>query len=522
MNAYFQLVPILFPILCGAALGLWKPKKRIVRESYVLCVTLLNSACILLMLLYRPEGEAMIVKLAGSLAVTFRMDGASCVFAGLIGVLWPIASLYGFEYMEHEGRENTFFAFYTMTYGVTVGIALSANLMTMYMFYEMLTLVTIPLMMHALDYTAVVATRKYVRYSIGGAAFAFIGFIAIAVYGETIDFRLGGVLTQAGNRTTLLIVYVMAVLGFGVKAAIFPFHGWLPSASVAPTPVTALLHAVAVVKAGAFAIIRITYYSFGTDFLRGSWAQYTVMAFAMVTMVYGAANAVKEQQCKRRLAFSTISNLSYIIFAASLMTEAGMAAAWTHMICHGIMKITLFYCVGALLVKTGKRYIWEMDGGGKTMPFIFAIYTIAGISLVGIPPFMGFVSKWSIGTAAVDAATPASYIGLGALILSALLCAAYVMEVVIRAWLPQRRETAKTAETAKPAGSADGENASDSAGAADKEIVGEDGLPVFVTNGQPGWRMRVPLVILTILIILGGIFSTPLTDFFLSVARGDL
>ncbi len=500
MSAYWLLVPLLLPIVGGAVLGIVKPHSRKVMEITVMSVTLLTSLCVAVLLWVRPSEEAFILQLAERLTVKFFLDGSSCVFAGLIALLWPIASMYAIEYMSSEEHQNTFFAYYTITYGVTLGIAFSANLMTMYMFYEMLTLVTIPLMMHGLKYKAVVATRKYVRYSIGGAAFAFIGFIAIAIYGETLDFRLGGVLTGAsGNRTMLEIVYVMAVMGFGVKAAIFPFHGWLPTASVAPTPVTALLHAVAIVKAGAFAIIRITYYSFGVDFLHGTWAQYTVMGFAIFTMVYGATKAVKEQHCKRRLAYSTISNLSYILLAATLMTPAGMSAAFAHMLAHGVMKITLFYCIGAVNVKAHKYYVWEMDGMGKRMKLIFGVYSVAGLSLIGIPPMIGFVSKWDIGNAAVAEASPFAYAGLVALILAALLAAAYILEIVVRAWMP--REAEKTTDTVST-----GETSA-------QETSVQEFLPV-------GWRMRLPLVLMAIAIVVGGIFSVPILRFLADVAMG--
>ncbi|MBR6020720.1 MAG: proton-conducting membrane transporter [Lachnospiraceae bacterium] len=516
MSAYWLLVPLFLPILGGAVIGIIKPHSRRAMEISVMTVTLLTSACVAFLLYERPAEEAMILRLAETLSVKFFLDGSSCVFAGLVALLWPIASLYAFEYMEKDDHRNTFFSFYTMTYGITLGIAFAANLMTMYMFYEMLTLVTIPLMMHGLKYKAVVATRKYVRYSIGGAAFAFIGFIAIAMYGDSLDFRLGGVLTDvSGKSTTLQVVYVMAVLGFGVKAAVFPFHGWLPSASVAPTPVTALLHAVAVVKAGAFAIIRITYYSFGTSFLRGSWAQYTVMGFAMFTMVYGAVKAVKEQHCKRRLAYSTVSNLSYILFAATLMTEAGMTAAFAHMLAHGLMKITLFYCIGAVNVKAHRYYVWEMDGMGRRMPVIFSVYTVAGLSLIGIPPMVGFVSKWYIGNAAVAQGTTWAYIGLTALILSALLSAAYILEVVVRAWLP--REAAHAVSATAQAMSEQAQEESAQAESISENESSEAAGPEIRAVGN---RMRLPLILLAIMVVMCGVFSAPIIQFLADVAGG--
>ena len=447
MSKYMILLPIVFPLVAGAILPLFRFKKRVSRNIYTELVTIANSIFVWMMLLHGPSGSYRALNLAGDLEITFHVDGLAAVFAGLVAVLWPLATLYAFEYMEHLGKENTFFAFYTMTYGVTVGIAFAGNLMTLYMFYEMLTLVTLPLVMAGMSREAIVAGRKYILYSMGGAAFAFIGFIFIYTYGSSMNFVPGGVLATAGiagKENLLRAVYVLAVLGFGVKAAVFPFHGWLPTASIAPTPVTALLHAVAVVKAGAFAIIRITYYSFGTDFLRGTFAQYIVMGFAMATIVYGSARAVKEPHFKRRLAYSTVSNLSYIIFGAALMTPLGLTAALSHMIYHALIKITLFFCAGAVLCKTHREYVRELDGLGYKMPITFATFTIGAFSLIGIPPFPGFISKWNLCTAAVSEGSVMAYIGIGALLVSAFLTAIYMLTTLFRAYFPNKDFDYKT------------------------------------------------------------------------------
>ena len=487
MSAYFLLIPVLVPIICGVWLGLNPIHQDRRREVFVFIVTLLTSL-VIGAILWNPPTDSLSLPLAGVLEIKFRLDGCGMVFAALIAFLWPLAVLYAFEYMEHN--KNSFFTFYTMTYGVTAGIAFAGNLMTMYMFYELLTIVTIPLVMHELDHKSVVAARKYMKYSFGGAAFGFLGFIGILSLGDTLDFVFGGVLGKeaiAEHGQFLLLIYTLAVFGFGVKAALFPVHGWLPSASVAPTTVTALLHAVAVVKAGAFAIIRITYYSFGTSFLRGTWAQDVVLIAAAITIVYGSSKAVKEQHCKRRLAYSTVSNLSYIIFAAALMTKDGLTAAFLHLIFHGLMKITLFYVIGAIMVKTGRKYLWEMDGIARRMPLIMTVYTIAGFALIGLPPFCGFISKWYIATAAVRNGRVSAYIGLGALIISAFLTAAYIFELIIRAWMPDREST-----------------------------TGIGSAPVE----RPGAKMCVPLVILAILIVAFGFCSTTLATFFTRIASG--
>lgn len=489
MKEYMLVVPILFPMIMGALLPAFRFKTRKSRNYYTEIVTILTSVIVFTILCNRPDGTIMAINLAGNLAVTFHVDGMSCVFAGLISALWPFATLYAFEYMEKEGHEDTFFAFYTMTFGVTVGLSFAGNLMTLYMFYEMLTLITLPLVMAGMSKEAILAGRKYIFYSIGGAAFAFIGFIFIFTYGDTMNFVYGGVLNAAGihgKEDLLQIVYVLAVLGFGVKAAIFPFHGWLPTAAIAPTPVTALLHAVAVVKAGAFAIIRITYYSYGTDFLRGTWAQYVVMGFAIATILYGSARAVKEPHFKRRLAYSTVSNLSYVVFGALLMTPAGLVGSLSHLIFHAVMKITLFFCAGAVLHMTGIEYVRELNGLGKKMPVTFATFTIAALSLVGVPPLAGFISKWNLGTAAVAEGSVMAYIGIGAILVSALLTAVYMLNTVIRAYFPEN-------------------------GFDDSQLVGAK---------DPSFRMKLPIIVFTIFIIGFGVYSTPLISFFKKIAMG--
>lgn len=413
----------------------------------------------------------------------------SMVFAGLVSALWPFATLYAFEYMTKEEHEKIFFLFYTMTYGITLGIALSANLLTMYFFYELLTLVTVPLVMHTLTREAILASRKYLYYSLGGAAFAFIGLIMIIIYGTTTDFILGGVLdlTKIGGRTNvLLFVYVMAFLGFGVKAAVFPFNSWLPQAGVAPTPVTALLHAVAVVKSGAFAIIRLTYYSFGVDFLKGTWAQTTVMLVVMFTIVYGCSRAVKETHLKRRLAYSTISNLSYILFGVTIMTPLGLVGALTHLIFHAVIKICSFFCAGAIIHQTEKQYVHELDGMGYRMPCVFGIFTVSALALMGVPGLAGFISKWNLASAAVESGNPVAYFGIACLLISALLTAIYMLTIVVRAFFP-------------------GKDFDDSS---IKEFK------------DPNWKMLLPLFVFVFFIIAFGLYSQPLTDFFRDVAAG--
>ena len=439
MNSVIMPIVILLPIFCGALVPVLPFKNRRQMEFYIETAVILNSVLVVYMLFHRPDEVFTMFRLTGNLSISFRLDDLGTVFAAIVSLLWPLASLYAFEYMQHEGHEKVFFMFYTMTYGITLGIALSDDILTMYCFYEMLTLVTLPLIMHTLSRNAILASRTYLYYSLGGAAFAFIGMIFILIYGDNSQFIPGGVLNlvKIGNKgNTLLLVYVLCFMGFSVKTAMWPFGAWLPKAGVAPTPVTALLHAVAVVKAGAFAVIRVTYYSFGTEFLRGTWAQNVLMVFVIFTIVYGCSRALKETHFKRRLAYSTMSNLSYILFGVVLMSPAGLVGALSHMIFHAVMKISSFFCAGAVICKTGKNYIHELDGLGRKMPVVFTVFTISGLALMGVPGLPGFISKWNLAKAAVLDGGTLAVVGMGALLVSALLTAIYMMTISVRAFFP--------------------------------------------------------------------------------------
>ena len=486
MSQYWILAAIGLPMLGSLLIPAVPFRKRQGMCLYIEALVLLTSAIVALLLAGGKTQVFEVVHFVGDLSISFKIDGMTMVFAGLIAVLWPLATLYAFEYMEHEGHEKFFFLFYTMTYGVTLGIAFASDMVTMYFFYELLTLVTVPLVMHALNRESILAVRKYLYYSIGGAAFALMGMIFLIVYGDTCEFALGGVmrpevLRQHGDL--LLWIYFFSFMGFGVKAAVFPLSSWLPRAGVAPTPVTALLHAVAVVNAGAFAILRLTYYSFGTEFLRGTWVQTAVMGITMFTIVYGCSRAVKETHIKRRLAWSTVSNLSYILFGATIMTPLGLVGALSHFVFHGFIKMCSFLCAGAFMHQTGKSHVYEMDGMGRSMKVVFGCFTVSALGLMGVPGFAGFISKWNLTAAAVESGNVLAYGGIACLLLSALLTAIYMLGVVVRAYFPKAGTPAK--ETA-----------------------------------DPGWRMCLPLLACAAGVVVFGFFAEPLINFFRDVSLG--
>ena len=440
MKPEMMLVAVLLPVLGGAVVPLIPFKKRIYMTVYVECIVVTTSLIVAGLLVNRPVDAFPIVRFVSNLSLSLKIDGLSMVFAGLVAALWPLATLYSFEYMKHEKRERFFFMFYTITYGITLGIAFSEDMLTMYFFYELLTLVTVPLVLHTLTREAILASRKYLYYSLGGAAFAFLGLIFLLTYGTTINFTFGGVLdasvTGGDKRSMLLLIYCIAFCGFGVKAAVCPFNSWLPQAGV----------------------------------------------------VYGCSRALKETHLKRRLAYSTISNLSYILFGVCIMTPLGLVGALSHMVFHAVMKICSFFCVGAVMYKTGKQYVHEIDGFGRRMPVVFGIFTIASLGLMGVPGLAGFISKWNLATAAVMSDNVMAYVGIGALLISALLTAIYMLSIVIRAFFPDKEKQLNIPEEAR----------------------------------DPGWMMLVPLCIFAIAILIFGLHSAPIVNFFQEIAGGNL
>lgn len=448
MSSIWILIAIGLPILGGAFMLLHPLRVKKSREIYVMAVSLLTSLLVGGLILTRCAGTLELFSIFDGLTMAFRVDSLSLVFLGIVAVLWPIAVLYSFEYMSHEHGESRFFAFFTMTYGVVLAIATAANTFTLYFSYELLTLCTLPLVMHEMDGKGRFAGKRYILYSMTGAALAFIALVFIAHYGA-LDFVLGGSLNAsavAGHQNLLRFAFLLGFFGFGVKAAVWPAHGWLPTASVAPTPVSALLHAVAVVNAGVFAILRITYYNFGTELLKGSFAQWIMMAFCTITIVFGSAMSWRLQHVKRRLAYSTVSNLSYILLGASVMTGAGLSAALLHMVAHSVFKIILFFCAGAILCQTKREYVFQLAGLGPRMPVTFTAFILASLGLIGIPPLAGFFSKWAIAEAAVELNHPVAWAGIFALILSAFLTGLYQVMVIVPAFFPTGEQTALAEE----------------------------------------------------------------------------
>jgi len=459
---------VFFPILAGAVLFMFPEIKAKNRNIYTFVTAVINLVVVVFVCLNTGEPDALwgetyrranthfitLIRFTDRLTLQLAVDGMGKLFAVLVSVLWPFSLLYAYEYMEHDKRQSTFFAFFMMTLGAVLGIAFSADLFSMYVFYEILTLVTFPLVMYDMTDAAMRAGIRYLVYMLGGAAFAFVGMVVIMRYSDSLNFVRGGILNASAyeNTTILYIIFFITFMGFSVKAAMMPFSKWLIDAAVAPMPVTGLLHAVAVVKAGAFASIRLIYHVFGVDFLKGSWPQYALIILACITILMGSGMAIKEQHLKRRLAYSTISNLSYVLFAALIMTPAGMEASLTHLVMHAVTKIGLFFSIGALMHTNNKVYQYEIDSIGYKMPWTFTAFALCGMSLIGVPQFGGFISKIRILMAVISDGNIFAYIGAGAIILSALFTAIYLLTTVIRAFFPTENAKCPDYDNVKEAG----------------------------------------------------------------------
>ncbi len=487
MPSFIAVFCVLLPILTGLSLFIIRFKTRTLRNIYTIIMMSISSAFTLIFLFNNTGETYYLWYITEDLFLSLKVDGLGTIFAALISILWPPATLYAFDYMKHEKRQISFFAFFTMTYGITLGISLAADMLTMYVFYEFLTLITIPLVFHFQTDEARRAMRKYMYYSIGGASLGFIAIAFVIIYGNTLSFDYGGVLNvryATFDFDVMRTVYVIAFMGFGVKAAVFPLHGWLPTASVAPTPVTALLHAVAVVKSGAFVIMRVTYYIFGSNFLEGSFAQIIVIMVSITTILFGSIMAVKERHIKRRLAYSTISNLSYILLGIAMMSPLGFAAALLHMIFHAVMKICLFFCAGGIMHYGHKTQVEDLEGLGKKMPLIFTCFTVAAVSLMGVPPLIGFYSKSYLAMAAIDLNTWYGFWGAATLFVSAALMAIYLLFVSVRAFFPRE----------------------------DFKVQGE--------VKKAGILMKIPIAFFALSTVFLGFFSAPILSYIMNVSHG--
>jgi len=385
-------------------------------------------------------GMFTLFNLTDKLPIIFKIDEVSVLFSVMTIIIFLCAGFFSFEYMKHEEKEKRYYGFYLIVLGVLIALCFAGNLITFYLFFEMLTLSSMPLVLHNGSREAIMAGLKYLFYSLCGAYMALFGLYFVERYGNTLTFSAGGVISEqaaSAHGGILLLVAFLMLLGFGVKAGMFPMHAWLPAAHpVAPAPASAVLSAV-IVKAGVLAIIRVVYYIFGSSFLKGTWVQTTWMILILLTIFMGSMLAYREPVMKKRLAYSTVSQLSYILFGLAVMDAGSVTGGLLHVLCHGFIKAALFLCAGAIIYMTGKTRVEEFRGIGKEMPLLLWCYTIVSLGLIGIPPTGGFVSKWYLAQGALSSGIPVfDWLGPVILLVSALLTAGYLLPVTIKGFFP--------------------------------------------------------------------------------------
>ena len=476
------LVSIFFPIIWGMGI-LIKPEFK--KRGNLIAMTgagLLVTATLSLMVMFNGDMQLELFSLGKNMNIYFQVDNLGRMFAVVVTIVWVLAGFYAFEYMKHEQEEKRYFGFYLIVFGVLQALCFSGSMLTYYLFYEMMTLLSVPLILHAKTKEAIIGGLKYLFYSLFGAYMVLFGIYFLNKYATTLNFSAGGVLdvsALADNKGILLVVAFAMILGFSVKAGMFPLHAWLPTAHpVAPAPASAVMSGI-IVKMGVLGMIRVVFYMFGADFLRGTWVQKAWLVFALITVFLGSMMAYREKMFKKRLAYSTVSQASYILFGLALLEPQAFTGSLLHVVFHAMIKSALFMCAGAVIYKTGKTSVKDLRGIGKEMPVTIWCYTFASLALIGIPPASGFISKWYLAMGSLKSGISTfSWLGPVILLISALLTAGYLLPVTIQGFLP----------------------------GADYEY---DALK----KKEPVKMMVVPLVILAALAIMLGVLPNPLVSY---------
>lgn len=448
------LATLLLPLLGAVGIVLTRRNPN-VREGVTLVTGALVALLVILIAGRFLDGEAFAFTLLEPLpgiAIAFEIEALGMLFALVAGLLWIVTSIYSIGYMRShdEPNQTRFFAAFAVSIAATMGIAFSANLVTLFLFYELLTLSTYPLVTHAGTADAKRGGRVYLGILLGTSIGLFLlGILVTWSLTGRVDFQAGGILAGHIDPAWAGLLYALFLFGIG-KAAVMPFHRWLPAAMVAPTPVSALLHAVAVVKAGVFTLLKVTIYIFGSDFILSNDVTGGLIWVAAATILIASLVAMTKDNLKARLAYSTVSQLSYIVLGAMLASKAGLIGASMHIAMHAFAKITLFFAAGAIYVASHKKLVSELNGLGRAMPFTFAAFFIGTLSIIGLPPFGGMWSKWYLGLGAVESS---QLLLLAVLMFSSLLNILYLLPIPLRAFFStpaSGKQYTEIAEAPKP------------------------------------------------------------------------
>lgn len=429
-------------------------RSRNLRESWTILAALLKFFIIASMVPYILDGQVLeytIISIAPGLLLQFKVDALGIFFALTASFLWIITSFYSIGYVRSmkEHAQTRYFICFAIALSATIGVAFSANLFTTFLFYEIITLCTYPLVAHKETPEAFKGARKYITYLLGTSiAFQLLAIFLTYSAAGTLDYSYEGIFNSVRGHgvsdTFLIITFALFIFGIA-KAAMMPFHAWLPAAMVAPTPVSALLHAVAVVKTGVFVVVKIVLHVFGIKLLSDLGMGTVLAYFASFTIIVASTIALRQDNIKARLAYSTISQLSYVILGVALLSPSGITGSVMHIVIHAFGKITLFFTAGAIYVAAHKTKVSELDGIGRRMPFTMAAFSIAALSMIGMPPLGGFISKWYLVLGSLEAKL---YPVIVVIVISTILNACYFLPIIHRAFFKEDQSASGSQQSA--------------------------------------------------------------------------
>ena len=428
----------------------------------------------------------MLFRLTEDITIFFRVDGLSAVFIVLVSVLWIGIDVYSRSYLTDERFDTRYYVLLFVVMGSLLGLALAGNIITFFLFFEIMTFSAFPLICHDRTAASIKAATIYIAYSIFGSTTALLGIVLLNSSMDITVFVAGGLpdIRYAENETRIAVALLLMLFGFGCKAGMYPLHAWLPIAHpVAPAPISAALSAL-LTKAGVFGILRTVYYLMGFEFMRHTWMHYLWLGVAVGTVFIGSMLAIREPMLKKRLAYSSISQISYVLFGLAILDPRGFEGAILQLVFHAFAKCILFLCAGAIIHQTGCTHVGDLKGVGRRMPVVMWCFTLSSLSLIGIPPMGGFLSKWHLISAAFTADIgPFTWIGPVFLMISACLTALYLLPIVIEAFFP-----------------------------------GTDYDGVSLVKQDPGWQMKAPLIVLSCLALIQSLFPARLIDNLLNIA----
>jgi len=468
-------IPMLIPCIGGIFAQRFKSDlKRL--HTFTACMSLLTLVFSILTVAFFRGSAFTVFWFNDILSLKFAVDDLSCFFMILIPAFFSFVAFYAFVYMKHEGHEGKFFTFFLLTLSSLMALSMSANALTMYMCFEAMTLLSFPLILHNREEESRTAAIYYICYSVIGASFALFGFFILAQYCGDFSFIQGGYLAEFSDRPAVIAAYFFIALGFGAKAGLVPLQAWLPMAHpIAPSPASALLSSI-VTKGGVLSILRVTFYMYGADMLRGTWPQTVLLILALITVFTGSMLALREKVIKKRFAYSTVSQVSYVLFGIFLLNPEGLQGSILQIVYHAFAKGILFLFAGVMIYKFGYTQVSDLKGIGKKMPVTLWCFTFAGLSLIGIPPAGGFVSKWFLAMGGLSEGGAIGTVGVAVLLVSALLTAFYVMPITAEGFLP-----------------------------------GNDYPPV--EKKEPAAGMLVPMIAFAAIIMIFGVFPQPIINF---------